>query len=265
MTAGSSPVTGPEPTPSDRYARWVSSEAYRSERPGKAEVIVRICGERLSLAERIADLGAGTGIVKKSLENTIGKTIVGFELDRSFIEHPRRMVVADVLRLPAPDEAFDFLVLNHLYEHVADPGLLFREAYRILEPGGVAYVSAGNRLAVMEPHYRLPFLSWLPRPLADRYLRWSGRGRAYRGIRFLTYGPLVQRMRAAGFRVRDETGAALDRLVGEEGRGGAWRHAWRLLSGITAPAREALLHGLSPQWFFLLEKPPERRDERREA
>jgi hypothetical protein len=36
-----------------------------------------------------------------------------------------------------------------------------------------------NRLWPREVHYGLPFLSWLPLPLANRYLRWSGRGTDY--------------------------------------------------------------------------------------
>ena len=31
----------------------------------------------------------------------------------------------------------------------------------------------------MEPHYKLPFLSLLPRPLAHRYMRLAGRGDYY--------------------------------------------------------------------------------------
>ena len=49
-----------------------------------------------------------------------------------------------------------------------------------------------SKLAIMEPHYRLPFLSWLPNSAASLYLRMSRRGSEYAGIRFLTYGPLTE-------------------------------------------------------------------------
>src|SRR5690606_6714789 len=62
----------------------------------------------------------------------------------------------------------------------------------------VAYLGLGNRLGIVEPHYRLPFLSWLPRRLADRYVRAAGRGDFYfeqfrtrRGLRALTAGLYV--------------------------------------------------------------------------
>lgn len=239
----------------DAYARYLRSERYRSERTEKAEVILALCGKRLAEAGRSADLGSGTGLVKKTLEEKLSKYIYGFELDSSFMVWSRGTAAADVCRLPVAAGTFDFLLLNHLYEHVEDQPALFREAYRALRPGGGAYVSAGNVLAVMEPHYRLPFLSWLPRPAADAYLRLTGRGRAYEGVRFRTYGSLRSMMEGAGFRVRDLTEGALRALLGPE-RGRGWMPAWRLLRRLPGALRRRLLRGLSPQWFFLLEKPP---------
>lgn len=245
VTAG----TGPQ----DAYDRRIGSASYRRERAEKARVILALCGEGIRTAERVADLGAGTGLVKKTLEIETDSYIYGFEIDTSFVEWKRGMVAADVLDLPVGTEALDFLILNHLYEHVDDQAGLFREAWRVLRPGGRAYVSAGNVLAVMEPHYRLPFLSWLPRPAADAYLRLTGRGRAYEGIRFRSRRALVEMMRGAGFGVRDLTERVLEDLLGPE-RGRARFVAWRVLRRLPAAPRRALLRVASPQWFFLLEK-----------
>ena len=164
------------------------------------------------------------------------------------------MVRGDVLRLPFASGSLDFAMLNHLYEHVSDPGLLFRETYRVLRPGGRAYVTAGSRYAVIEPHYRLPFLSWLPTGAAGAYLRATGRGRSYDDIRFLTHRPLTRLMRAAGFIVHDITERAIDDLI-RVAWGEAWARAWNTVRRIPASARESLLRAGSPQWFFLLERP----------
>lgn len=249
----SAPVAGTAGS-GDYYARRVASAAYRASRVEKAEVVRRLLGDRLARAGRIADVGAGTGIMKKALETACGKPVLGFELDTSFVTERERVVGADATRLPVADGAFDMVLLNHVYEHVEDQAGLFSEAFRVLAPGGVAYVSAGSRHALLEPHYRLPFLSWLPRGLADRYLRLSGRGRTYEGVRFLTYGALVALMRTAGFRVRDLTETALRELLGPE-HGAAWRPVWSVLRALPAGLRERLLRCGSPQWFFLLEKP----------
>jgi SAM-dependent methyltransferase len=48
------------------------------------------------------------------------------------------------------------------------------EIERVLRPGGFCYFACTNRYILIEPHYRLPLLSWLPPALADRYLRWTG-------------------------------------------------------------------------------------------
>ena len=65
--------------------------------------------------------------------------------------------------------------------------------HRVLSDDGVVYFGMMNRLGVIEPHYRLPFLSYLPQPLADRYLRLTRKGEHYyersmtaRGLRRLT-------------------------------------------------------------------------------
>lgn len=244
----------------DYYARRVASPGYRASRIEKAEVVRRLLAERLARAVRIADVGTGTGIMKKALEKAAAKPLIGFELDVAFVIDRERVVGADACRLPVAEGTFDLVLLNHVYEHVDDQAGLFEEAFRVLAPGGAVYVTAGSRRAVLEPHYRLPFLSWLPRALADRYLRASGRGRTYEGIRFLTYGPLVDLMRAPGFRVRDLTETALRELLGPD-RGAVWRPVWALLRALPRGVRGALLRGGSPQWFFMLEKPGEANEE----
>ncbi len=238
----------------DRYARFVASPEYRANRTRKATVIAALCAAELEAAERPADLGAGTGIVKKVLEDKFAKKIVGFEIDNSFIRERERMVVADATRLPVADDAFDFIILNHVYEHVPDQAALFDEVARVLTPGAVAYMSAGNRLAIIEPHYRLPFLSWLPKPLADRYVRWTRRGSGYAGIRFRTYRRLVAVVEGAQLRVRDITERAIqDQLAEAWGEG--WVPAWRAFIRMPERIRRRLLRNLSPQWFFMLERP----------
>ncbi len=238
----------------DRYGQYVATQTYRDSRRRKAAVIAHLCREQLEAAERIADLGAGTGIIRKELEVSAGKPIHGFDIDKSFIVDKERMTVADVLELPLRSGDLDLVMLNHLYEHVGNQAGLFAEAYRVLRPGGWAYVTAGSRRAVMEPHYRLPFLSWLPAPAAAAYVRLSGRGDGYEDIKFLTYRPLVRLMRGAGFMIHDITERAIDDLI-ETTWGRTWAKAWAPVRALPAEARRSALKALAPQWFFLLEKP----------
>ena len=43
--------------------------------------------------------------------------------------------------------------------------------YKLLKPGGICYFVAGNRYKIIEPKFKLPFLSFLPNKLSKLYIR----------------------------------------------------------------------------------------------
>jgi ubiquinone/menaquinone biosynthesis C-methylase UbiE len=137
-----------------------------------------------------------------------------------------------------------------MYEHVPDADQLLKEIRRILVPGGVCYFGATNRLKVIETHYgRLPFLSYLPKPLANLYLRILGRGHRYYENLY-TYWTLKKMCRE--FQVTDYTQA----VVREPER---YRASDALEPG-SLQQRLALIVLHSAYWFFpgyiwLLTKP----------
>ncbi|HET6616779.1 MAG TPA: class I SAM-dependent methyltransferase [Gemmatimonadota bacterium] len=233
------------------YVRYVTSPKYRASRARKAELVYAMCAEYLSDAGRVVDLGAGTGIMTRALEALSGRSIVGFEIDRSFMQETERMAVADLEALPVADGAIDFGIANHVYEHVASLDRFFAELARALAPSGRVYLTAGNRFAPIEPHYRIPTLSWWPRPLSDRLLRWSGRGDSYADIRFTTHARLRRTAARHGLDLEDVTDEALatqlDRY--DSGPGRLVGRAVRLLPGAF---RRLLLDMASPQWFFFV-------------
>ena len=80
------------------------------------------------------------------------------------------------------DARFDVVISNHVIEHVGDKDAQLthlREIRRVLRAGGCVYLAVPNRWMLTEPHYRLAFLSWLPRRWRSAYLRWSGKGSFY--------------------------------------------------------------------------------------
>ena len=233
------------------YARHVSGREYRASRARKAELVYAMCAEHLAEGGRIVDLGAGTGLITRALEALSGRPIVGFEIDRAFMQETARMAVADLEQLPVADGAIDFGIANHVYEHVASLDRFFSEIRRALSPGGRVYLTAGNRFALIEPHYRIPTLSWWPRPVSDRLLKWSGRGDSYDDIRFTTRSRLVRTAARHGLVIEDVTDEALttqlDRYDSVPGRLAG--RASRLLPG---RIRRRLLDFASPQWFFFV-------------
>jgi SAM-dependent methyltransferase len=233
------------------YVRRVSGPEYRASRARKAELVYAMCAEHLAEADRIVDLGAGTGLITRALEAMSGRPIVGFEIDRAFMQETARMAVADLEQLPVADGTIDFGIANHVYEHVGDLDRFFAEIRRALAPGGRVYLTAGNRFALIEPHYRIPTLSWWPRSVSDRLLRWSGRGDSYDDIRFTTRSRLLRTAARHGLVLEDVTDEALttqlDRYDSAPGRLAG--RATRLLPG---RVRRRLLDFASPQWFFFL-------------
>src|SRR6478609_4752187 len=51
--------------------------------------------------------------------------------------------LADGEHLPFPDDHFDVVVFNHIYEHVVDPEAVVREIHRVLATGGLVYLGLG--------------------------------------------------------------------------------------------------------------------------
>ncbi|OGT33674.1 MAG: hypothetical protein A2W28_03100 [Gammaproteobacteria bacterium RBG_16_51_14] len=111
-------------------------------------------------------------------------------------------LAGDSLNLPLPDKSVDLIICNHVYEHVPDPEQMFRDIYRVLSDEGVCYLGSASMLTLIEPHYHLPFLSWLPKPLAHRYMRLCGKGDFYyENLR--TYGGIQELIK--DFKINDYT------------------------------------------------------------
>lgn len=84
--------------------------------------------------------------------------------------------------LPFADDSFDVILSNHVVEHVGEyPEQVahLSELHRVMAPNGIGYLAVPNRWMLVEPHYRLAFLSWLPRRWRTPYLRISGKGSRY--------------------------------------------------------------------------------------
>ena len=163
----------------ERFPSWV--EEYLASREAKAEKIRKVLQRQIALTEQVSllDVGCSQGRITQKLGENLALAVGVDPTDEEGRRPGFHFIRADGCYLPLRSATFDVLVLNHILEHVPAPQRLLDEAWRVLRPGGVCYLATPNRYSLMEPHYRLPFLSWLPRPLADRYVRLSGRGQVY--------------------------------------------------------------------------------------
>lgn len=132
------------------------------------------------------DVGCSNGGISHSIAAHF-KSIVGIDVDRPAVilanssnqNENSAFAFASGHDIPFPTGTFDVSICAQVYEHTTDQQALAREIWRILRPGGICFFSGPNRLAVVEEHYWLPFLSWLPRPLSNLYMRIFQRGNFY--------------------------------------------------------------------------------------
>jgi 2-polyprenyl-3-methyl-5-hydroxy-6-metoxy-1,4-benzoquinol methylase len=131
------------------------------------------------------DVGCANGAITRELASSF-LYLVGSDVDRRAIDKARRIdlpnlsfIVSDGSQLSILDGSIDVVVCAQVYEHAENQQGLADEIWRVLRPGGVCFFSGPNRLAIMEEHYWLPFLSWLPRSLSNIYMRIMKRGPEY--------------------------------------------------------------------------------------
>jgi SAM-dependent methyltransferase len=80
--------------------------------------------------------------------------------------------VADDGKLPFPDQHFDFVCSNQVFEHVHNLGPVLAELARVTKPGGVHVHLFPTREIVIEGHLEVPLYHRLPARWRERYVRW---------------------------------------------------------------------------------------------
>lgn len=63
------------------------------------------------------------------------------------LNSPLADVKADICDLPFPDDTYDFILCNHVLEHIPDDTKAMEEIFRILKPGGTAVLQIPQDLS----------------------------------------------------------------------------------------------------------------------
>jgi len=203
---------------------------------------------------QLLEIGCGSGGISHYFathaELDIEVDAVDVTDSRGVTDGYRFQRVTDV-SLPFANGSFDIVLSNHVIEHVGERAEQLdhlREIHRVLRADGVCYLAVPNRWMLVEPHYRLAFLSWLPVPMRSAYLRLSGKGEFYDCVP-LEMGTLEGMLRATGFVSRNVCVEALYETLSIEQPKGLSRHLGRVPRWIWQGLRPAI-----PTLIYVLRK-----------
>jgi len=176
------------------------------------------------------DVGTGTGDLACIVAER-GIRAVGIDVALRWLVVARRraelagvsveLICCNAEHLPFANATFARVASVGTIEHCADAQQVLGEARRVLSPNGDIRIRTVNRFTILpEPHVNVWGVGFVPRRMADRYVRWRG-GQGYEHHRPLSWRELRRRMRRAGFgSVRVEAAALLAAERARLGRAG---------------------------------------------
>lgn len=181
----------PYATNNPGWAQW-----YATVAPIKAQRTVELLKKYKDRKSKVLDYGCGIGLSLYYLSKFY-KDIIGIDVDPQNIEIARKqfkkldckakLQLYDGKKLPYPNNTFDLVISMEVWEHAQNPDLMLAEIERVLKPDGILHVTTANKLWPIEPHYHLPFLSYLPYWLADLYVKATKRAPYYHDIHLPNY------------------------------------------------------------------------------
>jgi len=174
--------------------RWINW--YAKILPHKAKRTIKILKAYKKTDAVLLDVGCSTGLTLGFIAQEFGK-VIGYDVDKKAIEVAKKrfkkmglaakFLLGNGKRIPLKNDSVDIVTSIEVFEHVDHPLRMLAEIHRVLKPDGILHITTGNKFWPIEPHFHLPFLSYLPKNLADFYVKITRRGKDYSNINLPTY------------------------------------------------------------------------------
>lgn len=176
--------------------------------------IVQFFTERIGKIEgkKILDVGFGSGGVIVAF-NLAGAEMSGVDVDPELKEIAERNILTnnakaqlniyDGINLPYGENSFDFVVCFSVLEHTSFPDKLLNEMLRVLKPNGRIFLTLPNKYYPKETHTLAYFVSYMPRKLANLYLKLIKRSPLeHDNLHFYSYFDILKMLRKTNYKYK---------------------------------------------------------------
>lgn len=203
----------------DRLPHAVLDLDSRSLKALKIERLLDLSARKQPI--RLLEIGTGSGGIAHyfATHQSIDCAVTAVDvIDQRMLRDSFKFKLVEDTLLPFADGSFDVVLSNHVIEHVGNSDAQFHhlgEIHRVMSSEGLGYLAVPNRWMLVEPHYKLIFLSWLPRSMRSYYLRLLNRGNRY-DCEPLTVNKLEKLLGEAGFVYRNLSTKALKETLAIE-------------------------------------------------
>jgi malonyl-CoA O-methyltransferase len=126
-----------------------AAPTYDANAGFQREVAREVAGMLPENTRRVLDVGCGTGAVMEYIKEK-APSLYGCDAAKGMLRvarsrMPCRFVCADFAELPFPDSSFDSVASSLAYQWAVDIAAAFKEARRVLKPGGAFVFSTLGR------------------------------------------------------------------------------------------------------------------------